>query len=260
MRLKNIVAVVAIASVVGNAQAALFDRGGGLLYDDVLKVTWLQDASYAKTIGLGSGGLMNWATANSWVAGLVYHDSVRNVDHSDWRLPMMIDTGAPGEQCTNSGTDCGYNVQTYDGVTGKVYSEMAHMYYNNLGLKGTFSPSGSYQPDFGIFGNGTYNGSSFAPHGQNNVGLVRNLQAYIYWSSLEYAPDTSLAWNFFMNVGTQRSDLKNAHYFYAWAVRDGDVASPVAAPIPEPETYAMMLAGLGLLGLTARRRRHKLNA
>ena len=32
------------------------------------------------------------------------------------------------------------------------------------------------------------------------------------------------------------------------------------APVPEPETYAMMLAGLGLLGLTARRRRHKLNS
>jgi probable HAF family extracellular repeat protein len=32
------------------------------------------------------------------------------------------------------------------------------------------------------------------------------------------------------------------------------------APVPEPETYAMMLAGLGLLGLTARRRKQKLNA
>lgn len=31
-------------------------------------------------------------------------------------------------------------------------------------------------------------------------------------------------------------------------------------PIPEPETYAMLLAGLGLLGLTARRRRAKLIA
>lgn len=37
-------------------------------------------------------------------------------------------------------------------------------------------------------------------------------------------------------------------------------ADLVAAPIPEPETYAMVLAGLGLLGLTARRRRQKLNA
>lgn len=34
----------------------------------------------------------------------------------------------------------------------------------------------------------------------------------------------------------------------------------VSAPVPEPETYAMLLAGLGLLGLTARRRRQKLDA
>jgi hypothetical protein len=32
------------------------------------------------------------------------------------------------------------------------------------------------------------------------------------------------------------------------------------APIPEPETYAMMLAGLGLLGFAARRRKQKPNA
>ncbi|MBI5790619.1 MAG: PEP-CTERM sorting domain-containing protein [Rhodocyclales bacterium] len=31
-----------------------------------------------------------------------------------------------------------------------------------------------------------------------------------------------------------------------------------AAPVPEPETYAMMLAGLGLLGVVARRRRQRL--
>lgn len=31
----------------------------------------------------------------------------------------------------------------------------------------------------------------------------------------------------------------------------------VAAPIPEPETYAMMLAGLGLMGLMTRRRKHR---
>lgn len=32
------------------------------------------------------------------------------------------------------------------------------------------------------------------------------------------------------------------------------------APIPEPEAYAMLLAGLGLIGLTAKHRRQKLNA
>ena len=34
-----------------------------------------------------------------------------------------------------------------------------------------------------------------------------------------------------------------------------DTFTPGPAPIPEPETYAMMLAGLGLLGFVARRRR-----
>lgn len=40
---------------------------------------------------------------------------------------------------------------------------------------------------------------------------------------------------------------------YNFQVRNGVVAPPV----PEPETYAMMLAGLGLLGFTARRKRAK---
>lgn len=35
---------------------------------------------------------------------------------------------------------------------------------------------------------------------------------------------------------------------------------PIAAPIPEPETYAMLLAGLGLLGVMTRRRNRKLDA
>ncbi len=34
----------------------------------------------------------------------------------------------------------------------------------------------------------------------------------------------------------------------------------ITAPIPEPETYAMLLAGLGLLGLMTRRRKQKLPA
>ena len=34
----------------------------------------------------------------------------------------------------------------------------------------------------------------------------------------------------------------------------------VMVPVPEPETYAMMLAGLGLLGLAQRRRKQQANA
>ena len=41
------------------------------------------------------------------------------------------------------------------------------------------------------------------------------------------------------------------------AAYNGSVDTAAAPPIPEPETYAMMLAGLGLMGFVARRRRQK---
>jgi len=62
------------------------------------------------------------------------------------------------------------------------------------------------------------------------------------------------AWEFasYFRV-VQRTSIANA------------VGTPVtrdwmAQPVPEPETYAMMLAGLGLLGFVAGRRKQKLNA
>lgn len=37
----------------GAAQAALHDRGGDLIYDDVLNITWLRDANLAATNTFG---------------------------------------------------------------------------------------------------------------------------------------------------------------------------------------------------------------
>jgi len=77
----------------GAAQATLIDRGGGLIYDDVLNITWLRDANYAATQFTNSGGsegdadgLMTWDAATAWADGLSYYDSVRDVTYTDWRL------------------------------------------------------------------------------------------------------------------------------------------------------------------------------
>ncbi len=47
----------------------------------------------------------------------------------------------------------------------------------------------------------------------------------------------------------------NGAYWYDHVNLNVELSAPTAAPVPEPETYALLLAGLGLLGGVARRRR-----
>lgn len=228
----SVLALVASCMVESNAQATLIDRGGGLLYDDVLKVTWLQDANYANT-------QMNWYTATNWVSELVFHDSVRNVDWSGWRLarnnPINGSSFYP-YYAVDGSTDDGYNITSPN-------SELAYMYYVNLGLKGYYDIGNNPQLNYGIFNDGS-------TVGQKNVGLVKNLQSSIYWSGTNYGTPSYVAPVFYTYLGKQEYAYNKNGFNYAWAVRDGDVA-----PVPIPAT--IYLFGTGLLGLL-RFKRHKL--
>jgi hypothetical protein len=196
---------------IGTANATLIDRGGGLIYDSALNVTWMQDAQYSITSGANQFGRLNWQAANDWAAGVQFHDSVRNVTWGDWRLPTTI----------NNASSLGYD------LTG-LSSELAHLYYVDLG----------YAPN--------YSHDRFAPAPtSSNYNPFINLAYRAYWSAT--ASDyPGQAWGFHFHFGSQELNGVGDEA-RVWLLRNGDVAAPVS--VPEPGTaglFGLLLAGLGL--------------
>ena len=212
-----------------------------MIYDDVLKITWLKDANFAQTSGYDADGKMTWDQATTWATNLSYHDSVRNVELIGWRLPRILPVNGvdyTGYVGVGGDSDIGYNVSAIGSAyPGSTASELAYMFYINLGNPGNYTPAGDL--------------TGCSPNCLVNSAPFTNLQSYQYWSMTAYtgsfyAGDN--AWIIDMQDGGQGAYVKSWSN-YSWAVRDGDVAA-----IPEPETYALMLAGLGLLSVVARRK------
>lgn len=166
-----------------SADAALIDRGGGFIYDDVLNITWMQDADI--------NGFDTWDNHAAWADGLSLIDPVRNVTWSDWRLPATPQPDAScAEQLDPGG---GFPLQGHGlGCTG---SELGHL-FNVDGI----SPS--------------------SPGPFVNVGGGPGTGTYF---SMEYEPDpTNFVWIVTSTNGDQGVTFKDT-FTLAWAVRDGDV-------------------------------------
>ncbi len=89
--------------------------------------------------------------------------------------------------------------------------------------------------------------------GGSHAGLSGQFDGVVsadYWSGTVYAPSPGFAWNLGTYNGRQLPTSRDGALF-AVAVRPGDVA----AAVPEPQTDAMLLLGLGALMVAVRRRR-----
>ncbi len=225
------------------AQATLFDRGGGMIYDSDQNLTWLQDANYAMTSGYAAAnaendggnddiladGRMGWDAAMAWAAALVYSG------YNDWRLPAIVDNANDGCNFGFNGTDCGYNVD----ISG---SEIAYMFHEILGNESWRNTDGTRNST----GCPSISPSCLQSTSADGVNLI-NLQSSEYWSGTEeYATNTSYTWGFSTIIGNQYYYYKgNEHY--AWAVRSGDVGAA-----PEPGILLLFCVGLAGLGFTQR--------
>ncbi len=223
--------------------AELHDRGGGLIYDDVLDVTWLQNANY----GAGSAydnanfttrpdeltdGRMTWFNAMEWVANLEYYDSVRDVVWDDWRLPEVkcwVNGESFNRSRSNDGsTDVGLNITS-------TCSELAYMYYVNLKNLGRKNTEGELQDGQGMIDD---------PDDPKDESLFIGLDPkkyQNYWYSTIRPDNASNVFDFRADNGNVAA--ANWHYDrLAWAVRDGDVAvidpvdpgDPVDPPVDDP--------------------------
>lgn len=97
------------------AQATLYDRGNGMVYDSASNLTWMQDA--------GSSGTLSWDAASAWV------DQLSWGGFDDWRLPVVRPVNGISlnlDYSDDGSTDGGIN-------TAGLNSELGHLFYTSLG-------------------------------------------------------------------------------------------------------------------------------
>lgn len=206
------------------AQAELFDRGGGLIYDSDQDITWLANpvAAYGAPQDMTDGekdGRLSWTQALHFVANYSFVDTVRQQTLAGWRLPSA-----------DPGCGRGFGCRT---------SEMGHLFY--VDFKGTtgYSVTSPFSPGIASDKVALFQGDTGGFHWV--------LQNDTYWTQTDASSPTEvLAW-YHATYGRQDKSTQISSNSIL-LVRDGDVLTAV----PEPASAWLLCAGA--LALAAWRR------
>lgn len=187
------------------------------------------------TYDFSEAGVVNWYGAMAFAK---YLNSIKYAGSTEWRLPTVIDLGSDGCNFSYSGTDCGINSATNGTLRG---NEFAELYYKELGI----------EPAIDTQGLPTNSVSGINPDNHFFTGLYES--DYIYWTGSELPLTNplsrSVSWYFDIGYGEQNYTAARFQKMSFWAIAPGRIGV-----VPEPESEAMILVGLGLIGLMSRRR------
>ena len=189
------------------SNAALFDRGGGLIYDSDQDLTWTQNA--------GMSGWLNQDEAKTWAENLVFGGV------GGWRLPTTTQFDDP--TCSGDVRSAGVYMLFFEHRLDCTGGEMELLtalhdpfnnpifinvnrtrYWTNTPYRDGIDPC-IYYPDYDVPCNIT-----------NDTGIRTGF--YWQWGFTDFDGHNGPAF---------KTTLRGTNDRYAWAVHDGDVGAPI---------------------------------
>lgn len=240
-----------------NAQATLTSittsDGTELVYSSVSDVTWTKDANLLGT----------WLASSTDADGNGTKDIIDAIIQAtydtipSYLLPVLkpqIDLLINESAFSNSGLTTWWGANAFVTYLNKInFGESNHWYLPTL----TNPTRGSNSNN-----NGTAMGDEFVElFYQELGGTAGNIipktatfdneeKALLFWTGTEYAIDPDrVAWFFATAWGQQDLAIKSSERWFVWAVSPGQISA-----VPEPNSVAMLLAGLGLMTGAVRRK------
>lgn len=221
-----IIAALALINLAPQAQAA----------------NWTVSASGTITGGTDSVGL--FGPAGNDLTGLKFTQTIvvtmePAADNDKWTLPYSV---------LNYGF--GQSYKSYVTVGAKSWAWEGDRWYGNQGLSNAVSAGAPPVLDDAVIAQL----EAYVNQGSDRMFSLINVHNEVnaFVPSLDFSQQLSVATGSDFDAWTN-FQLGNTEFY--GKIEYLTVNMPVTVPVPEPETYVMLLAGLGLVGALARRRK-----